>query len=301
MKKIKFIYLSLIFIFISCSNNDENKSNEVAQSLATRVYLNAMKGSVGSLEFNSSSPNTLGCTPIFPFQVIYSNGSKVAINSMEDLKEAVYNENSSIHISSFIFPFSVSLSSNSDILIINNENDFQSLLFTIDSIITLEDYLSSTNCFEFVYPLSIVNNEGETTTIANQGSLAAILNAVSTNEYWVDFVYPFQIAYNGELVQIQNVWDFYNYVDCNPDGSYCTFDFNPTCVQTQNGVIQFDNPCWAIQAGHSEDDFVNCNSCECTEEFMPVCVQTQHGIVQFENSCWAACAGYTSEDFVSCD
>ncbi|HRE76804.1 MAG TPA: hypothetical protein PLL09_03165 [Flavobacterium sp.] len=194
MKKIKFICLSLAFIFISCSNNDENKSNEVAQSLATRMYLNTIIGSAGSLQFNSSIPTAIGFTPAFPIEVTYSDGSEFTVNSMEDLKEAVYSENSFLYIYTINFPFSVSLHSTNDVLIISNESDFQSLLFSIDSITTVDEFFTSSNCFEFIYPLSVVNNGGETITILNLGSLDAILNSISTNEYWVDFVYPFQIA-----------------------------------------------------------------------------------------------------------
>lgn len=260
MKKIKFIYSFLVFIFISCGSNDENNSNEISESLATRMFLNAIVGSAGSIDFNSSASSSLSFTLVFPIKVTYSNGVKVTINSISGLKEAVYNENSAMHISHIDFPFSVILSTNNDELIISNERDFESLLFSIESVATVNDFFTSTNCFEFIYPLSIIDNNEEVVTIPSTQFLENLLNSMTENDYWLDFVYPFQIEYSGEVKTIEDVYDFYSHVDCNPNGWYCTFDFQPTCVQTSSGVIiQFDNPCWAIQAGYSEDNFLICN------------------------------------------
>lgn len=258
MKKIKFMLLSFILVLISCNNNDENNSNDVQQSLATRIYLNAVISSGSAINSDSSSSTTVGFTPVFPIDVNYSNGSKIVINSMEGLKEAIYNENSSLHISNIAFPFSVQLSSNNDESIINNESEFQSLLFSIDSIATIDEYFTTNNCFEFIFPLSVIDDEGNTVAIPNLQVLQSLISSMTENDYWTDFVYPFQVQYSGSVTTVQDIWDFYNIVDCNPNGWYCTFDFNPTCVQTQNGVIQFDNPCWAIQAGYSEADFISC-------------------------------------------
>lgn len=243
---------------MSCSNNEENSSNENPQSLATRLYLNAIIGSAGTLDLNTDV-TTIGFTPVFPIKVTYSDGVKITINSMNGLKDAVYNENSAFHINNFVFPFSVRLSSNNNELIISDESEFQSLLFSLDSITTVDEYFTSSNCFEFVLPLSVIGNDGETISISNSQVLQNLLNSMSENEYWIDFVYPFQIGYGGEVITIEDVYDFYSNVDCNPNGWDCNFDFNPTCVQTSSGIIQFDNPCWAIQAGYSEDDFVSCN------------------------------------------
>ncbi|HRE76806.1 MAG TPA: hypothetical protein PLL09_03175 [Flavobacterium sp.] len=259
MKKIKFICLSLAFIFLSCNDNDENKSNEMVRSRATRMFLNTVVGSAGTLDFNSGASTSLGFTLVFPIEVAYSSGAKVTINSVNGLKEAVYNENSALHISTIIFPFSVLMSTNNDELIVSNESDFESLLFSVDSVATVDEFFSSTNCFEFVYPLSVIDNNGGTVTITNTQILQNLLTSMSENDFWIDFIYPFQIEYSGEVVTIENVYDFYSNVDCNPNGWYCTFDFQPTCVETSSSIIQFDNPCWALQAGYSEEDFVTCD------------------------------------------
>ena len=130
MKKIKFICLSLIFILFSCNSNDENNSNEAAQSLATRIYLNTVVGTAGSIDLNSNASPSLGFTLVFPIKVTYSSGARVTINSIEGLKEAIYNESSTMYIRNIVFPFSVALSSNNDELIVSDESDFQSLLFS---------------------------------------------------------------------------------------------------------------------------------------------------------------------------
>ena len=83
---------------------------------------------------------------------------------------------------------------------------------------------------------------------------------MSENEYWVDFVYPFQINYGGNNITIETIWDFYNYLDCSPQNScICNLDINPVCVQTPNGILQFDNACWAQCAGYTQNEFVSCN------------------------------------------
>jgi hypothetical protein len=52
--------------------------------------------------------------------------------------------------------------------------------------------------------------------------------------------------------------------------SVCTADFDPVCVATATGIQQFTNECWAICAGYTPADFVECG-------VMPVNFGTQLG------------------------
>jgi hypothetical protein len=260
MKKIKFICLSFIFILFSCNDNDQNNSDDLTQSSATRIYLNAVKEFDAASNLNSSPPSTLCLTPVFPIEVNFSNGLKVVINSMEGLKEAMYAEHSEFHINNFVFPFSVFLSSTNEQILVADEVQFSNLLSSCPTIRTVDQYFTSSTCFGFIFPLTVINNSGETITILNSESLLTTLNSLSENDYWSDFVYPFKINYGGNEILIQSVWDFYNYVDCTPEfGCICNLDINPVCVQTPNGVIRFDNLCWAQCAGYTSQDIISCD------------------------------------------
>lgn len=304
MKTIKFLCISFFFVLFSCNSNDENFSEDVTKSRASRIYLNAVKESMHSSNLNSNSTSSFCFTPVFPIEVMYSNGRKVSMNSIEGLKDALRSESKALHINRIIYPFQVQSDLNLEVFEINNELQFEALLFSCESINSIDHYFSSLTCFEFIFPLSVKKNNGDVLFFPNYESMQAELNSLTQNDYWVDFIYPFKIKYGDSEALIQDIWDFYDYVDCTPEfGCICTLEYNPVCVQTSNGILHFDNSCWAVCAGYSSDDFIDCNEsdCECTEEFMPVCVQTPNGILQFTNSCWASCAGYTSEDFVSCD
>lgn len=259
MKKINFILLALIFICNSCEDNDEINNLESSKSIATRMYLNALVGSLGSINVNSNASNSLGFSLVFPVKVTYSNGAVVTINSINGLKEAIYSETATMHIQNIHFPFSLLTYPNNNHTIIASEHEFLSVLIGVNSVLTVNEYFSSSNCFEFIFPLSVINNNGEMIAIPNVNSLQNLLNAMPENEFWVDFIYPFQIKYNNATTRINNAYDFYSNVDCIPSSWFCNLDFNPTCIQTFNGIIQFDNPCWAIKAGYSENDFVTCD------------------------------------------
>lgn len=259
MKTLKFICLTIFITLLSCDNNSENPSFDNQQSVASRMYLNSIKELERQSVQNPTSPVQLCFTPSFPVQIVLSNGNKLIINSMSGLKEAIYTENQSLHISAFVLPFTIFKENNVE-LAVESEEQFLNLLSTCESVNTVDELFNSANCFEFVFPLSVLNNRGNTIVISNSTSLNNFLTSMSENEYWVDFVYPFQINYGGNNITIENIWDFYNYLDCSPQNScICNLDINPVCVQTPNGIVQFDNACWAQCAGYTQNDFVSCN------------------------------------------
>ncbi len=99
----------------------------------------------------------------------------------------------------------------------------------------------------------------------------------------------------------------YGQIDCD-----CDFEFDPVCVEVDNGdILPFPNACFAECEGFTEDDFVDCdlggwpgNDCDCEldPEDEPVCVEIEAGIIiPFPNACFAECEGFTEEDFVECE
>lgn len=64
------------------------------------------------------------------------------------------------------------------------------------------------------------------------------------------------LAYNGGSCNATTQWSV---PDCNAGPcSVCTADFNPVCVQTATGIVQFTNQCWALCAGFTQNDFITC-------------------------------------------
>lgn len=169
------------------------------------------------------------------------------------------------------------------------------------------------DCFEFVFPLTIVTNENQTITVNSQEELDSVLY----NAYYFDFVYTFDVMVNGELLTIGNEEAFINLLEnCFENGGCpCPGDVNPVCVEitTPSGgteIITFLNACEAECEGFTPNDFVNCdnnNPCDAceNEEFIPVCVQVEvEGelvIYTFPNECYALCEGFTPNNFVDCN
>lgn len=261
MKNLKFALLSFVFLFLSCNNEDDHNIVATPESSAARIYLNSVKQASSPLNQDTNDPIEMCFSLVFPVNVIYNNGDEVTINSMEGLKQAIYSENFTFHINSIVYPFSIINESNSNELQVETEDQFLDLLASCD-INMIDDLFNSPFCFEFVFPFSIIKNDGSIQAISSLTNLNDILASMPPNEYWIDFMYPFQISYGNDTISIENIWELYDYLDCTPENSCsiaCTADFNPVCVATSNGIILFSNSCWAQCAGFTEDDFVNCD------------------------------------------
>lgn len=129
------------------------------------------------------------------------------------------------------------------------------------------------NCFEFVFPLTIVTNENVTITVNSQAELDNALY----NAYYFDFVYSFDVVVNDELLTIGNEEAFIALLeDCfGTNDCPCPDNVDPVCVEVQspNGgteIITFPNACYAECVGYTPNDFVDCddinNPSDCSEE-----------------------------------
>ncbi|WP_033956344.1 hypothetical protein [Psychroserpens jangbogonensis] len=172
-------------------------------------------------------------------------------------------------------------------------------------------------CFEFVYPITILTDDNQTITINSQEELDSALY----NVYYFDFVYPFEVTTEeGDVEFIEDFEDFEDlledcFYDGNDDDCECEDEeFDPVCVEVENpnGVIEiftFPNECIAECEGFDSEDFIDCGNtggCDCEdEEFDPVCVQVEFEgqlvTYTFPNACIAECEGFDSEDFVDCE
>ncbi len=183
-------------------------------------------------------------------------------------------------------------------------------------------------CFEFNFPLSFINEAGDTVTVNNQEELDIALYT----SYYYEFIYPFSITLNdgsGTVLAVGDEEEFEGILEiCYTDGGgnngggddcECFEDFNPVCVEvdTASGTTfeVYPNACFAECFGYTSEDFVQCddttngggnNDCDtCTDEFDPVCVMVEspsgNQVITFPNECYALCAGFTPNNIVDCD
>ncbi|MBX2829009.1 MAG: hypothetical protein KTR22_12660 [Flavobacteriaceae bacterium] len=167
-------------------------------------------------------------------------------------------------------------------------------------------------CFEFVYPITLIYNNGATVTVENLGELITVILNSTPELYIVGIEFPFDVIwYNPatnetEVVTINNEDEFITLIEtCNFDPCICPDVVDPVCVEiiTDEGpiILTFPNPCIAECEGFTEEDYVDCeNDCQCTDEYEPVCVESGGAIIEFGNECLALCEGFTPEDFVDC-
>tara|TARA_B100000795_G_C22769618_1_gene427302 strand:- start:158 stop:1441 length:1284 start_codon:yes stop_codon:yes gene_type:complete len=126
-------------------------------------------------------------------------------------------------------------------------------------------------CFEFVYPINLIYNNGSIITINSNEELIHVLINSTIQLFIVGIEFPFNV-------------EIYN-----PD----TNEIELLTITNEN---EFANL------------LINCifeNSCICTAEYDPVCVEiienNQTIIITFQNACYAECEGFTEEDYFDCD
>ncbi|MDG2052414.1 MAG: hypothetical protein P8J69_01370 [Flavobacteriaceae bacterium] len=132
-------------------------------------------------------------------------------------------------------------------------------------------YLIFDFCFEFIYPINLMYNNGSIITINNNDEIVELLINFTSNLHIVGIEFPFNVEiYNPETIEIE-----------------------PLTITTEN---EFANLLTSCSFG---------NSCECDDEFEPTCIEiidnNQPLIITFPNACFAACEGFIEEDFIDCD
>ncbi len=68
-------------------------------------------------------------------------------------------------------------------------------------------------CFDYVYPISVVYNDGSVQSLADINEFALAIYNETQSHYIIDFVYPFDISQNGTVTTINNDTDFENAVN----------------------------------------------------------------------------------------
>lgn len=269
MKKIKVLLLLVTMstaIFYSCTDNNPVE-NEVAtqKSVALRTVLNAFKKAnnitgKGTSVSGKDATNDFCFDFVYPLNLSYNNGTVVSVASFEGLINILTTENENLYIDGIAFPFQVILAADGSTVTINNEDDFMNLVAGCD-FETYDDIVTDLTCYEFVFPFSVVNPDGQTVEINSESELFDLIVNSNENEYIYDFVYPFSVISNGETVVINSAYEFFELDNsCNTVACECAEIYDPVCVQEAPGsIIEFPNACLAQCAGYTSADFVACD------------------------------------------
>ncbi len=266
MKKIKILLLLLtvsVAGFYSCTDNDPVENEVVTtKSISLRTTLNELKKAN-----NISGKNSLTTLDqafcfnfVYPITLSYNNGTTVTVNSAAGLLEILSNETSTLYIDGISFPFQVQ--EEGTVTTIDDEAEFYALILSCTNFQTVNECVFDFTCYEIVYPVSIVNANNETVVIETQAELMQYASTpTGTATYQLNIVFPISIIQNNQTIVVNDLYEFFDINnDCAGSSCICTADYNPVCVQTVTGIVEFSNACFAQCAGFTQADFVNCNS-----------------------------------------
>lgn len=266
MKYVKLFLLMVITAITlhSCTDNDPVTESEIKaqKSVALRTYLNETKqlnGLTGKISSHGRSlVNSVYCFQfVYPVQLQFSDESIVTVSSNETLLSLLGNESQNLYINGIVMPFQIEYT-NGNSLTINNESEFLSAVAACNDN-TFSDYIGFNNCFTYQLPISFVNVQtGEVFTFNSYNELNVFINGTLPNSP-IDYVYPFTVVQNQTNVTINSIYDFFNMINnCNACNCYTLYE--PVCVDSGNGIVQYSNACFALCEGYTEADFVNCSS-----------------------------------------
>jgi hypothetical protein len=238
-------------------------ANEVVttKSISLRTTLNEIKkaNNISGKNGFSTQDQAFCFNFVFPINLSYNNGTVVTVSSYEGLIAVLASETTTFYFEGIQFPFQVQ--QEGTIITIDDEAEFFALILDCN-FHTVNSFVFDFTCYEIVFPISVVNANGETIVVNNQTELVQMSASTPTGTvtYQLDIVFPVSVIQNNETIVINSLYEF--------------FDLNNDCPS---------------------------NQCIITTEYAPVCVQTTIGIVEYSNPSHAACDGFTPSDFVSCD
>jgi hypothetical protein len=265
MKTIKFLLLLVAFstaTFYSCSDENAIKNETTAQnSIALRTVLNKLKleytvGPNRSAELSANPTTPMLCFDfVFPMTFSYSNGTIIAASNIDGLLAILNSESPDLYLSAVVFPFQVQTSGS--VQTINDEADLIALILQC-GLTTFNYDLQYSYCFDIVFPVQ-AGSAGQVFTINSQVELNAYLNNLS-NGTEANIIFPITVIDNNQTTVINNIYEFYDLVNsCNDNYCNCYLEYNPVCVQTANGIVEYSNACFAQCAGFTQNDFIVCN------------------------------------------
>ncbi|OYU80832.1 MAG: hypothetical protein CFE23_07660 [Flavobacterium sp. BFFFF1] len=264
MKKIKSLFLLLAVMALTLSScADESPVNNTTNtdaSISLRTTLRQIKKTIGTAGRDGSGDQATCFNFVYPITLSYNNGTVIEVNSYDGLIALLEAETENFYLEGIQFPFQVQ--EEMTITTINNEDEFMALVQSC-GFDTIDEDIYVFNCYQAVYPFSVINQDNQTIVINNETDLYNLFASPNSNsdDYIVDFVYPISLIKDNQTVQANNIYELFDLMDqCEGDTDcICTADYNPVCVNDgMGGVITFGNQCLATCAGYTEADFVDC-------------------------------------------
>lgn len=261
MKKIKILVLLLavsVAGFYSCTDNDPVENEIVtSKSIALRTTLNEIKKANNINGKNANSPeDQLFCFNfVFPLTLSYNDSTVITVSTYEGLLDVLTAETETLFVVGIAFPFQVQ--QEGAVITIDNEAEFYALIEDC-GFSPINDDVLQFSCLQFIFPISVINDNGATIAVNTQAELESLL----INGALVDIVFPINVIQNNEVIVVNDLYELfelYDECDGNTTSCVCTTDVNPVCVQTTNGTVMYSNACLAQCDGYTAADFVSCD------------------------------------------
>lgn len=180
------------------------------------------QGGCDSLDFQLGA---LACYDLqFPLGFVLEDGSTVTAADEDELFTLFTN---GAEIEDFVYPITLIHVDDDTEHTANNEEEIAVLIEACgdfyddgpqDEIVYLLTLASVgfdgapiDDCYDYVYPVSVLNQDGETVTFNSDAEIGAIFETSTEDEYYTDFVYPVSVTVTatGETETAENPGDVY--------------------------------------------------------------------------------------------
>ena len=215
MKNIKLLLvlvtLSSVTLF-SCSDNNSVEKEAVvpSKSVSLRTHLSKMK--INHNIDGKTATDTF--TFLFPVTFSYTNGTTVTVDSNQALLNLLANETQTLYLDGVAFPFQIVVASDNSTTTVTTESGYETVLEN-NNIPTVNSIATQSTCFNFIYPISVINQNNQPVVINNDTELATYASTHNP----INFVYPFTVlaidSQGVTTVIVDNLYDFLNLNICN--------------------------------------------------------------------------------------
>lgn len=264
MKKFKILLLLLtvsVAVFYSCTDNDPVENDIVTtKSISLRTTLNEIKktNNISGRNSLTAQDQAFCFSFVFPINLSYNNGTVITASSFSGLIEILTSETNTLYIDGIEFPFQVQ--QEGTVTTINNEAEFFTLIQGC-SFYTVNNTVFDFTCYEIIFPISVINANNQTITVNSQTELVQLVSTpTGTSTYQLNIIFPISVVQNNQTIVINSLYEFFDLNnDCPSSNCICFTDYNPVCVQTTTGIVEYSNACQAACDGYTSADFVNCD------------------------------------------
>lgn len=210
MKNFQFIIITLLCLFVSsCQNDDENEIRVTTASLTKVAPLTSLLSRVS--QYPTATDNVLDGTSFCSVQLpvtIVVNYNRVVVSSQEDFKlvtniiDEYSNDDDKIN---FVFPITM-VFKNFNTLKLNNEVELKKL---VDSYGAYNDY-TEIDCIDFNFPISISSYDSNSQqamsyAIQSNSQLYNFVNNLEDTDFFaIDFPLTMTSSIDGKLTEVNN-------------------------------------------------------------------------------------------------